>query len=134
VGCVSGPLLERIDIHIEVPRLKQDELLGPNKGETSKAIRQRVEQARKVQQERSAGSPIFVNAAISSRQTRTYCKLEGGAQALLKTAISRLGLSARAYDRVLRLSRTIADLAAEETIGVPHVAEAIQYRSLDRQL
>jgi magnesium chelatase family protein len=134
MGRISGPLLDRIDIHIEVPRLKQDELLGPNKGETSKAIRQRVEQARKLQQERFAGSPIFVNAAMSSRQTRTYCKLEGGAQDLLKTAISRLGLSARAYDRVLRLSRTIADLAGAEAIGVPHVAEAIQYRSLDRQL
>jgi magnesium chelatase family protein len=131
---ISGPLLDRIDIHIEVPRLKHDELLGPGKGEPSKAVRERVQAARDVQQRRFEGSTIFVNAAMNSKQTRTFCRLEPAAQELLKAAITRLGLSARAYDRVLRLSRTIADLAAEDIIGVAQVAEAIQYRSLDRQL
>ncbi|HTE19730.1 MAG TPA: YifB family Mg chelatase-like AAA ATPase [Armatimonadota bacterium] len=131
---ISGPLLDRIDIHLEVPRLQQDELLQPGKGEPSKAVRERVQAAREVQRQRFEGSPIFVNAAMNSKQTRTYCPIEPGAQELLKAAITRLGLSARAYDRVLKLSRTIADLAAVETVGIPHVAEAVQYRSLDRQL
>jgi magnesium chelatase family protein len=130
---ISGPLLDRIDIHIEVPRLKDDELLGPSHGEPSKAVRERVQGARKIQSRRFEGSGIFVNAAMESRQVRTYCKVDTDAQVLLKAALQRLGLSARAYDRVLKLSRTIADLAASDTIGVSHVAEAIQYRSLDRQ-
>ena len=131
---ISGPLLDRIDIHLEVPRLKHDELLQPGKGEPSKAVRERVQAAREVQTRRFEGSPIFVNAAMNSKQTRSYCALEPPAQELLKSAITRLGLSARAYDRVLKLSRTIADLAGVETVGIPHVAEAVQYRSLDRQL
>ena len=131
---ISGPLLDRIDIHLEVPRLQQDELLHPGKGEPSKQVRERVQAAREVQRRRFEGSPIFVNAAMNSKQTRTYCPLEPVALELLKTAISRLGLSARAFDRILKLSRTIADLAGAETIEVPHVAEAVQYRSLDRQL
>jgi len=131
---ISGPLLDRIDIHIEVPRLKQDELLAPPRGEPSKAVRQRVQEARDIQQRRFEGSPIFVNAAMNSRQTRAFCKLEPPAQELLKAAINRLGLSARAYDRILKLARTIADLAGADPVDVPHVAEAIQYRSLDRQL
>lgn len=131
---ISGPLLDRIDIHIEVPRLKNEELLQPGQGEPSQAIRARVQQARQLQSQRFAGTPVFTNAAMTSRQTRTFCRVEAGAEQLLQTAITRLGLSARAYDRVLKLSRTIADLAGEETIGVAHIAEAIQYRSLDRQL
>jgi magnesium chelatase family protein len=131
---ISGPLLDRIDIHIEVPRLKQDELLTPGKGEASKAVRERVQRARDVQQRRFEGSPVFVNAAMNSRQVRTFCRVDGAPAELLKAAIQRLGLSARAYDRILKLSRTIADLAGEDGIGVPHVAEAIQYRTLDRQL
>jgi magnesium chelatase family protein len=131
---ISGPLLDRIDIHIEVPRLKHDELLAPGKGEPSKAVRERVQRARGVQERRFEGSPIFVNAAMNSKQTRTFCKVEPNAQELLKTAITRLGLSARAYDRILKLSRTIADMAGEDLIILPHVAEAIQYRTLDRQL
>jgi magnesium chelatase family protein len=134
MGRISGPLLDRIDIHIEVPRLKHDELLAPPKGEASKAIRERVQQARDLQTRRFTASGVFTNAAMSARQTRTHCRIEPAGEELLKAAITRLGLSARAYDRVLRLSRTIADLAGLETIGVPHVAEAIQYRSLDRQL
>jgi magnesium chelatase family protein len=96
--------------------------------------RKRVRQAREVQQRRFEGSPVFVNAAMNSRQVRTFCRVDGAPAELLKAAIQRLGLSARAYDRILKLSRTIADLAGEDVIGVPHVAEAIQYRTLDRQL
>jgi len=131
---ISGPLLDRIDIHIEVPRLKHDELLGTAQGEPSKAIRARVQEARAIQVRRFEGSGIFVNAAMGSRQVRNYCPVASDAEVLLKAAIQRLGLSARAYDRILKLSRTIADLAGADTIGVGHVAEAIQYRSLDRQL
>jgi magnesium chelatase family protein len=131
---ISGPLLDRIDIHIEVPRLKHDELLGTAQGEPSKAIRGRVQEARAIQARRFEGSGIFVNAAMGSRQVRTYCPVASDAEVLLKAAIQRLGLSARAYDRILKLSRTIADLAGTDTIGVGHVAEAIQYRSLDRQV
>jgi len=131
---ISGPLLDRIDIHIEVPRLKHDELLGTAQGEPSKAIRGRVQEARAIQARRFEGSGIFVNAAMGSRQVRNYCPVAADAEVLLKAAIQRLGLSARAYDRILKLSRTIADLAGADTIGVGHVAEAIQYRSLDRQL
>jgi len=130
---ISGPLLDRIDIHAEVPRLKHDELLQPGRGESSRAIRERVQRAREIQQRRFAGTPVFTNAAMNSRQVRTHCKLGAGGEELLKTAITKLGLSARAYDRVLKLSRTIADLAGVETLGVAHVAEAIQYRTLDRR-
>ena len=131
---ISGPLLDRVDLHVEVPRLKHDELLAPSKGEPSKAIRERVLAAREIQSRRFQEARNFTNAAMNSRQTRTFCKLEPQAQELLTVAITRLGLSARAYDRILRLSRTIADLAASDIISPAHVAEAVQYRSLDRQL
>jgi magnesium chelatase family protein len=97
-------------------------------------VRERVRTAREVQGRRFEGSPIFVNAAMNSRQVRSFCRVEPDAEELLRAAIQRLGLSARAYTRVLKLSRTIADLAGEDPIGVAHVAEAIQYRTLDRQL
>jgi magnesium chelatase family protein len=131
---ISGPLLDRIDIHVEVPRLNQEELMGVPKGESSAIIRKRVVAARKRQQERYAGTGIFANAAMQSRQIRKYCALDGAAKELLKQAIDQLGLSARAYDRILKLSRTIADLAGSERIEMTHVAEAIQYRTLDRKL
>lgn len=134
LGRISGPLLDRIDIHIEVPRLKNEELMAPAKGEPSRAIRERVTRAREIQGRRFEGSSIFVNAAMNSRQLKSFCRIEPDARELLKTAITRLGLSARAYDRILKLSRTIADLAGQDEIGVPQVAEAIQYRTLDRQL
>lgn len=130
---ISGPLLDRIDIHIEVPRLKHEELLQPVQGESSKAVRDRVQQARQVQDARFRGTGVFTNAAMTSQQTRRFCVVEKPAEDLLQAAITRLGLSARAYDRILKLSRTIADLAGVENIGVPHVAEAIQYRTLDRR-
>jgi magnesium chelatase family protein len=132
---VSGPLLDRLDIHIEVPRLQSEELLSSVDGEESSAvIRGRVEQARKIQTERFAGVGIFSNAHMTPRQLRKFCPLSDPVKAFLRGAIESLGLSARAFDRIIKLSRTIADLAGEEQISVSQVAEAIQYRSLDRKL
>lgn len=134
LGRISGPLLDRIDIHIEVPRLRQDELTAPPTGETSTAIRGRVEKARAIQRKRFAGATgVHSNARMSARQLQTHCAITPDARALLGAAIEQMNLSARAYDRILKVSRTIADLAGEETIGIPHVAEAIQYRALDRK-
>ena len=131
---ISGPLLDRIDIHIEVPRLKLDEFTtgGPT-GEPSGSIRARVEAARRRQSERFRRTGLFHNAQMQSRHIRKYCELGDDGRELLKAAIQHLGLSARAYDRILKLSRTIADLDASDDIRVAHVAEAIQYRSLDRK-
>jgi magnesium chelatase family protein len=131
---ISGPLLDRIDIHIEVPRLKHEELMGQSTGEPSKAIRHRVNAARNVQQQRFTGAGFYTNAAMQSRQLRQFCPLTPEVRELLKTAIQQLGLSARAYDRILKLSRTIADLEGSDAIQMGHVAEAIQYRTLDRKL
>jgi magnesium chelatase family protein len=130
---ISGPLLDRIDIHIEVPRLKHDELIGHGAGEPSTVVRARVADARHRQVQRLTGSGIFCNAHMTSRQIKQYCNASDEVRDLLRTAITQLNLSARAYDRILKLSRTIADLAGEENIGVVHVAEAVQYRSLDRK-
>jgi len=131
---VSGPLLDRVDIHIEVPRLKHDELLAANSEETSAAIRSRVQRARETQRRRFAGTPIFCNAHMLPRQLKEFCPLARPVQTFLRGAIESLGLSARAFDRTIKLSRTIADLAGEEQISVSHIAEAAQYRSLDRKL
>ena len=131
---ISGPLLDRIDIHVEVPRLKRDELMTPPSGEPSRTIRGRVTRARETQRERFRAKKIFCNAEMESRHIREYCKLGDEAKALLASAMDSLGLSARAYDRILRVSRTIADLEGTAEIAVPHVAEAIQYRTLDRRL
>ena len=108
--------------------------MGQSLGEPSAAIRGRVQAARQVQQERFAGSGIYANAAMQSKQLRQHCPLAGEVRELLRTAIQQLGLSARAYDRILKLSRTIADLASSAAIRMEHVAEAIQYRTLDRKL
>jgi magnesium chelatase family protein len=133
---ISGPLLDRIDIHIEVPRLQHEELLGRPQGEPSAVIRDRVMQARALQQERFAKErgKLYANGAMQAAQIRKYCGVNSEVKELLRSAIQQLGLSARAYDRILKLSRTIADLAGSEEIQVPHVAEAIQYRTLDRRL
>jgi len=131
---ISGPLLDRIDIHVEVPRLRQEDLINAPQGEDSAAIRQRVVQARRIQQQRFAGRGFFCNAHMKPKDLRTYCSTSREARELLKNAITQLSLSGRAYDRILKLSRTIADLAGAEQIDVVHVAEAIQYRSLDRKL
>ena len=129
---VSGPLLDRIDIQVEVPAVEYEALVSRSPGEPSVAIRERVNQARRVQVERFAETGIHANAHMSARDVRRYCLVEAAGEQLLETAIKRLGLSARAYVRILKVARTIADLAGNEEIRTPHVAEAIQYRSLDR--
>jgi len=129
---ISGPLLDRIDIHIDVPPVKHRELTGESSGETSAVIRERVRRARQIQQDRFRRSRIYCNAHMSSRHIRKYCEIEDEARNLLERALERLGLSARAYDRILKVSRTIADLETQDTIQAEHIAEAIQYRSLDR--
>ena len=130
---VSGPLLDRIDLHIEVPPVQFDELTARKPGESSAAIRERVNAARAVQRARYAGTGIGSNARIPAGKLRTYCPLSGEAQGLLRAAFERLGLSARGYDRVLKVARTIADLDGGGDILPAHVAEAVQYRSLDRK-
>ena len=127
---VSGPLLDRIDIHIEVPALAYDDLANKQSGEDSAQIRQRVNAARQRQLDRFAGE-LFCNAQMSTRHIRHHCSLDDAGQALLEKAMARLGLSARAYDRILKVARTIADLA-DAPIQSQHLAEAIQYRALDR--
>ena len=127
-------MLDRIDIHIEVPRLQRDELTGPPSGEGSAAIRGRVAGARLLQSERLSGTGVYCNAHLRARQVQHFCHVRDDARALLCAAITQMSLSARAYDRILKLARTIADLAGVEEIGVAHVAEAVQYRALDRKL
>lgn len=131
---ISGPLLDRIDIHIEVPPVKYHELSGDRRGEPSAAIRQRVLRARQRQAERFRGLPgIYKNADMGPQEIRRFCRIDARGQELLRTAMQHLGLSARAYDRILKVARTIADLEGSETIQLHHLAEAVQYRSLDRQ-
>jgi magnesium chelatase family protein len=150
---ISGSLLDRIDIQIEVPRLPHDDLLSMVPGESSAAVRERVCAARAIQQARfgaaggtrraergrsggarKAGAGVFANGAMGARQIRQHCRVGEAAKVLLRAAIQQLGLSARAYDRILKLARTVADLSGIEGIEVEHVAEAIQYRTLDRKL
>ena len=131
---ISGPLLDRIDIHIEVTPVPFEKLSEERKGESSVAIRKRVTTAREIQSKRYTESKnVHYNAQMSVKQIRTYCKLSEESLTLLKTAMEKLNLSARAYDRILKVSRTIADLANENDISPDHIAEAIQYRSLDRE-
>lgn len=132
---ISGPLLDRIDIHIEVNPVTFDKMTADEKGESSKAIRERVVKARKVQQDRfiEENKGIHSNAMMPSPMVKKVCKLDQASKILLKTAMERLNLSSRAYDRILKVSRTIADLGGSESIRPEHIAEAIQYRSLDRE-
>ena len=130
---VSGPLLDRIDIHLEVPAVAHADLLGPATDEPSAAIRQRVEQARDRQRRRFRDRPgIHANAHMAARDLRRHCRLPEAGERLLRDAVGRLGLSARAYHRILKIARTIADLAGADDLSPMHVSEAIQYRSLDR--
>jgi magnesium chelatase family protein len=130
---ISGPILDRIDLHVEVTPVALTELSSVSKSEKSVDVRTRVIKAREIQLKRFEGSDsVFCNAQMSNKQTRDICLLDNICQTLLNTAMTRLGLSARAYDRILKVSRTIADLANEENIKMEHVAEAIQFRSLDR--
>jgi magnesium chelatase family protein len=126
---ISGPLLDRIDIHIEVPRVDYEKLSGDRLGETSEAIRQRVQTARDVQNKRFVNSEgVICNADMRIGEVRQFCKLQDEGQRLMRSAMSQLNLSARAYHRILKLARTIADLAGSEEIQSPHLAEALQYR------
>jgi magnesium chelatase family protein len=135
LGRVSGPLLDRIDLHIEVPQVKFREIASDGTGEPSETIRARVITARKRQHERFKSKPkITCNARMATRELKQFCDLSEETKELLKQAMANLNLSARAYDRILKVGRTIADLAGSETITSEHISEAIQYRSLDRQL
>jgi len=132
---ISGPLLDRIDLHIEVPAVKYKELSSKESGESSEGVRSRVIQARELQVRRFKGrKDLFANADMQSKEIREFCKLDDAGEELLKMAITKLGLSARAYDRILKVGRTIADMAGSPSIRPEHVSEAIQYRSLDREL
>lgn len=132
---ISGPLLDRIDLHVEVPQVKFREIAGDRTGETSAQIRARVIEARKRQQARFANKPkITCNARMGSREIKEFCQIDEQTRDLLKFAMADLNLSARAYDRILKVARTIADLAGSDCILAEHVSEAIQYRSLDRQI
>jgi magnesium chelatase family protein len=128
---ISGPLLDRIDMFVDVPRVEYDKLEGKAaSGDSSFTIRDRVERARALQAERFAGTSLIANAEMGATDVRQYCQntLDEGARSLLRLATNQLGLSARAFHRVLKLSRTIADLAECDSIGAAHVAEAVQYR------
>jgi len=130
---ISGPILDRIDIHIHVNPVKFSELSGKTEPEKSEVIRGRVIKAREIQTIRFSGERgIYSNANIGSKELKKYCRINPEGEELLKMAINKLGLSARAYDKILKVGRTIADLAGEENISPAHLSEAIQYRSLDR--
>ena len=132
---LSGPLLDRIDMHIEVPAVQFKELMGQPAGESSAAIRARVNRARMRQRQRFAGSgKIYCNAQMSARDVKKHCRLDEASAELLNQAITRLGLSARAYHRILKIALTIADLAEAESLTVAHVAEAVQYRRIQYEL
>ncbi|MBR2223709.1 MAG: YifB family Mg chelatase-like AAA ATPase, partial [Christensenellaceae bacterium] len=130
---ISGPLLDRIDMHIEVSRVKYGELTAKSKAESSAVVRERVEAARELQRERLKGTGLYTNAQLAGSLFDEYCKPDQGGEALLKIAFERMKLSARSYKRILMMARTIADLDHERTIKQKHIAEAIQYRSLDRK-
>ena len=130
---ISGPLLDRMDIHIEVQGVEYAQLSGKQKEEPSEEIQKRVNKARAVQLERFKGTNITCNAKMTPAATQKYCILSESANAMLERSFKALDLSPRAYDKILRISRTIADLEESEKIELPHIAEAIQYRSLDRK-
>ncbi|MCG6879479.1 MAG: YifB family Mg chelatase-like AAA ATPase [Deltaproteobacteria bacterium] len=131
---VSGPLLDRIDLHLEVPAVPYRELSGISEGESSEVILERVMEARKIQEERFSRTRIFNNAGMNSRHLKKYCPVDSESSLLLERAMDRFGLSARAHARILKIARTIADLEGTGDLQPPHVAEAIQYRTLDRKL
>jgi magnesium chelatase family protein len=125
---LSGPLLDRIDIHVEVPRVEYEKLAGDTPLESSESIRARVEAARERQRKRFVGTSLACNAEMGPGEVREYCPLDDAGRGLLRSAMQQLQMSARAFHRILKLARTIADLAGEEEIATAHLAEAIQYR------
>jgi magnesium chelatase family protein len=129
---VSGPLLDRIDIHIEVPAVRYQDLTHGQDGEASLAIRERVKGARRIQHERFQGKRVFCNAQMTSRYLKRHCQIDEQGNRLLEMAMTKFGLSARGYTRILKVARTIADLEGKEAIAPHHLSEAIQYRTLDR--
>ena len=129
---VSGPLLDRIDIHVEVPAVPYKDLSNEYCGEPSTAIRARIQKARQMQISRFSKDNIYCNSKMRSKHIRKYCVLNPDSQNILESAMHKLGLSARAYTRILKVGRTIADLSESENIQPEHIAEAIQYRTLDR--
>jgi len=133
-GRISGPLLDRIDLHVDVPHVPYRELSARrDEEETSAKVRKKVIKARVIQQERFAGTPTHCNAAMVERQVQELCPPDAAGRAFLKNAVDALGFSARSYSRILKVARTIADLAGVQKISVEHLGEAIQYRTLDRE-
>lgn len=132
LGRLSGPLLDRLDIHIEVPAVPFRELSNQQSGTNSATMREQVLQARDVQHRRFGAQSLKLNGRMAPSEIRKYCRLQADAENLLKQAMEQMGLSARAHDKILRIARTIADLAGEAEIGVAHLSEAINYRALDR--
>lgn len=131
---ISGPLLDRIDMHITIQRVRYDDLMNMETGENSGSIAGRIEKARKIQLDRYSDDNIFFNAHLDSRRIREYCKVDDNSRSILNSAMEKFGFSARAFDRILKMSRTIADLEGREDVKSSHIAEAIQYRTLDRKL
>jgi magnesium chelatase family protein len=131
---ISGPLLDRIDIHIDVPSIRYRELAAKSGGESSRLIRERVNRARTMQEKRFGGQDTLCNARMSNKQIKEFCPIDEDSERLIEMAMDRLGLSARAYTRILKVARTIADLEEEKNIRSYHISEAIQYRSLDRKM
>jgi magnesium chelatase family protein len=134
IGKLSGPLLDRIDLHVEVPSVPYEEMASERSGESSETIRSRVTACRKVQRERFANAKVYCNAHMLPGDMDQYTRMTDSGRKLLRTAIDQLGLSARAYDRILKVARTIADLAGSEAIAEEHLCESIQYRTLDRKM
>lgn len=132
MGKISGPLLDRIDLHIEVPRLTQDELLGARTGDSSATVLERVTRARAAQTRRFEGSKTKVNGRMTTKELKLHCPLDESCSDFLRQVASKMGLSARVFDRVIKVARTIADLAGDEQISTSHLMEAVQYRTLDR--
>ena len=130
---ISGPLLDRMDIHIEVQNVEYETISGKGKAESSAEIKKRVNRAREIQRKRFEGTDISSNAKMTPSATQKYCIMTDEANLLMKTSFERMGMSGRAYDKILRIARTIADLDEKENIEFEHIAEALQYRVLDRK-